>query len=272
MSSAVHTLQKAIAEGKQPVTQLLRETKLIAAKLGLEDMGKWVDGELNGYSSELEPPPYREFTTQAVEICHPARGWEFAGHFHMKMKARQPIAEIEELSGSERLTLALTKNLPVSDGIGGSFGARWPQRAIISGSSFRHIVEAVRNALLEWSIELEKRGIKGENMDFDESEKKSATNQVFNIQQFTGVLGNVNNSHVTLYDYSSIQQLLIDRKVPKQDRRELEDILDELKQATPEKRPSLLARAEKWLGEHKEIMGFGIDAVAKAAGVMMNQP
>jgi AbiTii len=48
MSSAVHDLQMAIAEGKQPLTKLLRQTKLIAAKLNLEDVEAWVDLELGG--------------------------------------------------------------------------------------------------------------------------------------------------------------------------------------------------------------------------------
>ncbi len=61
------------------------------------------------------------------------------------------------------------------------------------------------------TIELEKRGIKGEDMNFDEKEKESATHQTFNIQKFTGVLGNITNSQVTLYDYSSVIDLFHSR-------------------------------------------------------------
>jgi AbiTii len=60
MSSAVHNLQKTIVGGKEPLTQLLRQTKLIAAKLNLEDVQKWVDFELNGYPKGTEPPEYRK--------------------------------------------------------------------------------------------------------------------------------------------------------------------------------------------------------------------
>jgi hypothetical protein len=270
MSSAVHNLQKAILAGNQSLTQLLRQTKLIAAKLNLGDVEAWVDLELNGYG-KTEPPQYREFATQSIQICNPVRGWEFAGHFHRKMKARQPIADIENLSKGETVTLALTRNLPVDDGIGGGFGSDWPQRAIIGGASFKHIVDAVTNTLLQWTVELEKRGIKGEDMDFDDKEKKSAGNQVFNIQKFTGILGDVQNSQVAIYDYSSVQQLLIDHNIPKQERRELEDIMDELKEAPVEKRASLVARAEKWIVKHKELLGAGAEAVGKAVGAAMNQ-
>ena len=68
MSSAIHNLQVAIVEGKQSLTQLLRHTKLIAAKLNLRDVEEWVDLELNGYPSDKEHPAYREVTTDGLLI------------------------------------------------------------------------------------------------------------------------------------------------------------------------------------------------------------
>jgi len=118
-----------------------------------------------------------------------------------------------------------------------------------------------------------KRGIKGENMNFDEKEKQTAGDLTFNIGTVHGAVGNlsnspttINNTHVTLYEYNSIQQLLIDHKIPKQDRRELEDIMDELKEAAPEKKSSLLASAEKWIVRHKELLGGVAEVVGKAIG------
>src|ERR1039457_6757359 len=55
--------------------------------------------------------------------------------------------------------------------------------------------------------------------------KESSGSQVVNIGNFVGVLGQVSNSLVSVYDYSSVQQLLGAHKIPKQDRRELEDIM-----------------------------------------------
>jgi hypothetical protein len=269
MSSAVHNLQKAIVSGKQSVTQLLRETKLIAAKLNLVDVEQWVDFELKGYSESAAPPEYRVFATAYLEVRNPFHGWIFAGNFQLSLKARQPIAEIENLSKGEMLTITPPKQVPVRDSLGGTMGSNWPQRVVVAGSEFKNILEAVRNELLQWSVELEKRGIKGEDMEFDENEKQSASHQVFNIQKFTGVLGNVQNSQVTLYDYSSVQQLLIDHKISKQDRRELEDIMDELNDAPPEKKISLIKRGEDWIVKHKELLGTAAEAVGKAVGAAM---
>jgi hypothetical protein len=272
MSSAIHSLQKAISEGNAPITQLLRQTKVIAAKLGAQDVEAWVDLELNGYPDGTQPPTYREFATQAVQIRNPIRGWEFAGHFHQKMKARQPIADIENFSKGQTLTLALTRNLPVDDGIGGSFGSHWPQRALISGASFKHIVEAVTNALLQWTIELEKRGIKGENMNFGEEEKQTAGSMVFNIGTVHGAVGNVTNSPVTFYDNKTINQLIVEKNIPKQDRRELEDIMDELKTAEPAKKKTLVARAEELIVKHKEALGATAEIIAKSVRAALESP
>ena len=152
----------------------------------------------------------------------------------------------------------------------------FPQRFTVSSTQYKRIVEAVTDELLRLTTQLEKKGIKGDNMNFDKKEKDSAANMIFNIGSVHGAVGNINNSsimansQVTLYEYSSIQQLLIDHKIPKRDRRELEDVMDELKESSPEKRPSLLARAEKWILKHKELLGVGAELVGKAVGVTID--
>jgi DNA repair exonuclease SbcCD ATPase subunit len=91
----------------------------------------------------------------------------------------------------------------------GGFGSDWPQRALISGASFKHIVDAVTNALLQWTIELKKRGIKGEDMNFDENEKQSAAKQVFNIGTVHGIVGNATNSQVNIHIANSVNELKV---------------------------------------------------------------
>jgi len=271
MGSAVHNLQQAIVDGKTSVTQLLRQTKLIAAKLNLGDVEQWVDRELDGYPDGTEPPGYRQVATNSLLIHNPYRGWQYVGDMQTMIPASQPIAELESLARGKDISISPSKNFGITDSLGSSTATRWPQRVTISPGQFKNILEAVRNELLQWAIELERRGIKGEDMDFDEKEKQSASNQVFNIQKFTGILGNVQQSQVAVYDYSSVQQLLIDHKIPKQDRRELEDIMDDLKEAPPEKKPSLLKRGEDWIVKHKELLGAGAEAIGKAIGAAIGK-
>ena len=207
MSSAVHSLQKAILEGKKSLTQMLRETKLIAAKLSLSDVEQWVDFELNGYPDDAKPPDYRLFSAHQVQIRNPIRGWEFAGHCQVRVRAHEPIAEIENLSTAEFLQIPLRKNYAVRDSLGGVLGSDWPQRIVMPASEYKHILEAVKNALLQWSIQLEKNGIKGEDMHFDEKEKQSVANQVFNIGTVHGIVGNATNSQVNIRIAGSYNEL-----------------------------------------------------------------
>jgi hypothetical protein len=77
-------------DGQQSLTQLLRQAKLIAVKLNLEDVEKWVDLGLKGYPPDAELPKYREFVTDSLEIHNPYQGgWRFAGHMNVTVPARQ---------------------------------------------------------------------------------------------------------------------------------------------------------------------------------------
>src|SRR5258706_11865222 len=102
MSSAVHNLQMAILDRNQSVTQLLRQTKLIAAKLSLEDVEKWVDVELKGYPDGAPIPDYRSYRTESLEMNNPEKGWQFVKHWQdTVLTVPEPISEIESLSKSD---------------------------------------------------------------------------------------------------------------------------------------------------------------------------
>jgi hypothetical protein len=87
------------------------------------------------------------------------------------------------------------------------------------------------------------------------------------FNNFTGIYGNVTNSHVTLYDFGSIYQILRDHGIPREDRNELEDIMDALKTAPVEKKPSLKERGERWIEKHKDALEAGARVISKAIGL-----
>jgi AbiTii len=113
----------------------------------------------------------------------------------------------------------------------------FPQRIEFSISAVRGILDAVINRLPNWSIELEQQGILGENMSFKDEEKALAQNTTFDIEHVTGFIGDVSNSKVEVYDYSSIHKTLKDAGVPKTERDDLEQFMDDLKVAPPEEKP-----------------------------------
>jgi hypothetical protein len=156
MSSTANDLQRAILEGKQSLAQLLRQTKLVAAKLRLTDVGQWVDLELTGFPEDAEPPSYRKVLTNRLEIYNSHRDvWEFAGNLNYALEARQPLEEIKCLSRLEAVSFPVTKNFAIKNDFGDSFGSDWPQRFIVLGPEYQRVLEAVAG---RWTDELERRG------------------------------------------------------------------------------------------------------------------
>ena len=129
------------------------------------------------------------------------------------------------------------------------------------------MAEAVRDRLLDWSIEMEKRGITGKDMSFDAQEKSIAQSHTFNIQNFSGIIGDVTDSTVGVYDYRSIYQVLKDSGISQPDRNELENLMDALKDAKGVKSKSLLNRAKQWFVRNEPLLGAGASLVRKALGL-----
>jgi hypothetical protein len=156
----------------------------------------------------------------------------------------QPIAELEAFEKGDRMYFTPAGKYPLTGPSGGDdLISSFPQRVEFALSVVVGIQEAVRNRLLDWSIELEKQGILGENVSFKEEEKAIAKNQTFNIEHLTGFIGDVSHSKVEVYDYSSIHKTLKDAGVPKAERDDLEQIMDDLRVAPLGDKPRLIEKA-----------------------------
>jgi hypothetical protein len=264
MSSAIHELQKAILDPSQSVTQLLRRAKIVAAELNLHEVEKWVDLELKGYPPGVPIPAYREFMSEKLLVHNPYRGgWEFAGDVPERLPAPQPIAELEKLVRETTVSFPPDKPYEIADSLGNTSRSRWPQRVTVNPGQFKDILEAVRNELLELTTNLAKQGIKGESMNFNDQEKQKAEMMVFNIGTVQGNVGNVSRSQATFNDYGSLHQTLINKGVPKDERRKLEDLIDELKIASPVQKPGLIQRGMDWIGKNKGFLGASAEIVSK---------
>jgi len=182
--SAVGDLRKAIVEGNEPVTQLLRHAKLIAAKLNLSDIAEWVDWELKGYPKDVDVPRYGKIRMQTLQVHNPVHGWIYAGdinHFNLEIPYKHSIDAVVNCANGEQVGFPVP-NGTNPFGVQDSFGedCDYQQRMVVTGAQFKQVIEAVKTRLLEWTIELENRGIEGEgidmNIDFNEKEKKRAEN------------------------------------------------------------------------------------------------
>lgn len=266
VASLVANFQKDVLDSSKSVTDILRTAKVISAKLGLNDIEEWIAAELNGYPDlDLESLPSYRSVDGTLQVQNPYHGWMMVTGEPAPPPMTFPssISQIEEFSKQETVYISPRIRLPVSPPVYESL----PQRVVFSGIVFKGMIEAVRDRLLDWSLELEQRGVTGENMSFDQQEKQAAQSQIFNIQHFKGVLGNVSHADVNVYDYSSIYQQLKQWNVPQSERNELENILDELKSSPPEEKPSLIEKGKAWIVRNQEFLGAGANIVRQALGI-----
>jgi hypothetical protein len=201
MSSIVEELQRGALNRNTPVSDLLRMAKVISVKLGLPDLAKWVDHELNGYGM-TEVPAYR-FVRGQVKGKNPFHGWQPVLFTNEKVEMvlsnqpiGQPVAEIEHMLSSianDPSEMIIMLSGQVAAQLRNSTHTDLPFAIIISSGEAWGIIDAVRTALLDWSLKLEQTGIKGEGLSFSNEEREKAhegqaTYHIGSIGSFTGNL------------------------------------------------------------------------------------
>lgn len=200
MPSLITELQRDALDHRVRLSDLLRKAKTIAFKLELPEFEKWVENELNGYPPG-EVPGYRIIHGK-VEYLNIVHGWypitfrdTKTEEAFSKQRVFQCIAELESLSevaAGRQLQIPLSNEaqqlLMQATGCDEQMAVRIPSTAVVG------VLDAVRNALLEWSLKLEKAGVLGEGMSFSDEERWKAheTGTVFHIGTigtFTGTMG-----------------------------------------------------------------------------------
>lgn len=267
MKPLVIRFQEELTIGGKKITDQLRTAKLISAKLELAVVQDWIEHELDGYPSDLAKlPKYRLISGGQLQFYNPVHGWLNAmAQAFSNIPVLAPIAELEAYDKGDLLYILPPKPIPLTGFSGNSAMIRsFPQRIEFSISAAIGIIEAVRNRLLEWSIQLEKQGILGADMSFKDEEKAIAKSQTFNIEHMTGFIGDVSYPNVEVYDYSSIHKTLKEAGVPKAERDDLEQIMDDLKTASPEEKPRLLERGKAWITKNQEFLSATASIVVKA--------
>ena len=266
MTSLVLELQRDAMDPEVRVSDLLRRAMVVAAKLGIGEFHEWARGELAGYAGDKPVPSYRR-VTGALRAHNPYHGWRPViiknTELQRKLESRdayQSISELEDLynspGGADTFQMPLPHDLIMRKFANSQeFQLGMVPTLLIGRSAIRGILDAVRNEVLRWSLELERQGILGEGMTFTVDEKSKAAGVTYQIGTFSGVLGNVTGSQVQVGDYATIHARLKDAGVPQAARNELENILDELKVAAPEKKTSLCDKGLQWVAKYGPTIG-----------------
>ena len=216
MGSIVLDLQQEVISQNCDIVNALRKAHLIAVKLGLDDFDKWVLNELNGYSEKNNCPEYRKLHC-ILKALNPYHGWmptmindpEMEETISTKFIV-QSISEIITLVNNGKDGLSINCNGVELDLFNKLFDNPIPMQFAyhVSTASVADIIEKVKNTLLEWTLQLEKEGIMGENMAFNEIEKEQAKSIPQTINNYYGstnvVNGTANNSPIVAGNNNTI--------------------------------------------------------------------
>ncbi len=200
MASLVQELEQDAYNSSASLSNMLRKAKAVAVKLQLQQPMEWVEAELNGYTS-AEVPNYWVIAGRA-KSRNPFHGWQplmFGSAYIERMVCEFPIRnsvkEIEHLMESEgEPSIALSgKQVETLCEMAGT-PTLLPISVFFPRGRFISILDAVRNKVLDWSLQLQVTGIKGEGMSFLPEEKakvsgKGDTYHIGSIGNLTGNLG-----------------------------------------------------------------------------------
>ena len=210
MPSLVLELQQQALDPKVGIADLLRKAFVVAVKLNLERFKDWIELELNGYARTGKQPPDYRLVFGIIKVFD-GYGGRFIpciiedddeAEILSRLRVNSAITEVEAiaydkrdshviLSLSERNKIILMRRMrddPMEPSLH------------VSRTSFARICDAIRNAVLKWSLELEKDGILGEGMSFSSEEKKIAAEKADELD------GTVNITIIGAMTNSSLQQ------------------------------------------------------------------
>jgi AbiTii len=265
MKSLVLELQREAMNSDSRLSDILRKAFVVATKLNVDEFKIWIEAELKGYPNTQDIPPYRNIIG-TVKAWNKYNGWipvivegTEINKFISNRDITQPISEIEFLCHQKKEGGILQVPLP-HDLIMELFSSSKAYHLgmiptlIVDKSQLVGILDAVRNEILNWSLELEKQGILGNGMSFSTEEVKMAKSTI-NIHSFKGILGDVSSSNIQIGDYSSIHEALKDNGVSQEERNELENLLDKIKVASPEEKKGLIQNGYEWLSRNASTIG-----------------
>lgn len=180
MNGIVKELQRDILNKDCDIINSLRKAHIIASKLNLTEFDNWINFELNGYKDRNDVPSYR-YVDGVLKAFNPYIGWiptAISDYDFEKTITHHKVSEsvssiIKLIEQNKEICINFngeTQNL--LDKMFGGYGFQYS--VFIGKNQFSDIIEKIKNTLLEWTLDLEKNGIVGENLEFNEKEKEKA--------------------------------------------------------------------------------------------------
>lgn len=208
MTAIVLQLQADCLDNNITTSALLRKALVVSTKLKLNDFKAWCQSETNGYTDLKSTPEYRKIYGE-IKVHNPYHGWQpvlFEDSDTPRLlgerKLVEPISTLEDLLKSKKTGSLIALPIP-PEIMNIAFDRHYLNmglipKVIINPSDVVRIIDVVKNTILEWTLKLEQDGILGKNMTFTPQEQEKATsNPNIRIDNFQGILGNINDSTVS---------------------------------------------------------------------------
>lgn len=189
MTALVPELVNMASDPAVPVSDLLRRALVAAHRLNMPELADWISSELNGYTGDL--PDYRKIRGQ-LEAMHPYHGpvpLQMTGTKNVDwltlLPERGAVAELEPYSKGVG---TLHRHFPqaLEREIMGVMSTPMRPHLMFTTVQIRGIVERVRSRILEWALDLERRGVLGEGMTFTQQEKQIVQQQHYHFGDVSG--------------------------------------------------------------------------------------
>lgn len=214
-------LQADALDRSLSIADLILRAKVVATKLNAAGAMVWISRELNGYDGEvaaIDLPAYRQLRGDP-KFLNPYHGWcaisssdPEAMSIFSSAYLFEPIGTLEHLvQSSEKNFLKVGHNHTLNAHFVRQIGFACETAILISKQTVWSSVEKVRSLVLDWTLELESAGVRGEGMSFTMNEKDTAfsvTNNYFahNI----GVVGDVGGRSTVTNNQTSTQTIDFD--------------------------------------------------------------
>jgi hypothetical protein len=250
-------LQRDCLDGSVSASAILRKAKAIAVKLDLKELSDWIDQELNGYECALKDLPEHRTMGGAPKFWNPYNGWcpiipgdKWLSDILTTAYLPNPIVQLEKWASGKDGTLTYRFPHAVQAALREMGDFEFEAVMHISTSQIVSALDFVRNKILSWTLELEKKGITGDGYTFKESQKQQAqviTNHIYggNIGVLGNVGGDANNSRFVSAQGVHEKELLefLDQAEPAsagldaETRSTLTPLLEKLREAVQERKP-----------------------------------
>lgn len=162
MPGLIEEIQREAMDPAVAVSTLLRKVKVAASKLNLWPTEMWVEHELNGYPDGAKIPEYRELRGKPMAL-NPYRGWipiilgnDDLDRMLSICPVGQSIASMEAILRENETSFV---QFPLSPGMIAQLNelaeVQFGTMAVhISTGSAHGLLDAVRNAVLEWALKI----------------------------------------------------------------------------------------------------------------------